>query len=315
MNPLLAVDKLSVSFKTSHGTITAVHQLSFILQAGETLALVGESGCGKSVTALAIMGLLPSIGQVEEGHIWFQEKDLLTLSPKALNQVRGKGIGMIFQDPMSALNPTMTVGHQIYEAAHSKSQVLELLHLVGFSDPEKRVSQYPHELSGGMRQRVMIAIALAASPKILIADEPTTALDVTVQAQILELLKEIQKKTGTSLLLITHDLGIVAGIADQVCVMYGGEIIEKASVYKLYQSPQHPYTQGLLHSIPRLGQDRHEKLFSIPGHPPSLLHKPEGCTFWPRCPLAMKICQKERPVLKTIRDSQEVACWDKERPV
>ncbi len=323
MKNLLAIENLLVSFRTYLGKVKAVRDVSFSVGYGETVAIVGESGCGKSVTAQAIMGLIPSPpGKIDGGKISFEGCDLLAKSRGEMEGIRGKEIGMIFQDPMTSLNPTMRVGKQIMEGlikhrglskTQARAQAIEMLSLVGISDPEKRVDQYPHEFSGGMRQRAIIAIALACRPKLLIADEPTTALDVTIQAQILELMKSIQKKTDTSIILITHDLGIVAGMCDRVLVMYGGEIVETGTVDQIYNNPCHPYTQGLLRSVPRLDMDKEKELVPIYGTPPNLLTPPPGCSFCSRCDFAMRICQAMPPPKEQIDEKHEVACWLKRR--
>jgi oligopeptide transport system ATP-binding protein len=316
---LLEVKNLSISFRTYLGKVHAVRDVSFSIDKGETVAIVGESGCGKSVTAQAIMGLIPTPpGAIEAGEIFFEGRELLALSKKEREKIRGQKIGMIFQDPMTSLNPTMRVGRQIIEGLikHQKisrqeaeRQAIEMLHLVGIADPEKRISQFPHEFSGGMRQRVIIAIALACNPQLLIADEPTTALDVTIQAQILELMQKIQRDRGTSIILITHDLGIVAGMCDRVIVMYSGQIMEMGTVDHIYANPRHPYTSALLRSVPRLDMDKGRELIPIEGTPPNLLSPPKGCPFCPRCPFAMQICQKKYPALEKIEEHQEAACW------
>lgn len=319
MEKLLSVKNLSVSFRTYLGRVEAVRNISFSIGYGETIAIVGESGCGKSVTAQAIMSLIPSPpGKIDEGSIQFEGAELLLKSRREMERIRGKEMGMIFQDPMTSLNPTMRVGKQIMEGlikhrslsrSEARRQAIEMLHLVGISNPEKRVDQYPHEFSGGMRQRAIIAIALACKPKLLIADEPTTALDVTIQAQILELMKEIQRKTGTSIILITHDLGIVAGMCDRVLVMYGGEIVESGTVDEIYNQPRHPYTHGLLRSVPRLDMDKGNELIPIYGTPPNLLNPPKGCSFCARCDYAMRICKVNRPKIEPVNGQHEVACW------
>jgi oligopeptide transport system ATP-binding protein len=316
---LLAIRNLSISFRTYLGVVHAVRKVSFNIKKGETVAIVGESGCGKSVTAAAIMGLIPRPpGVIEEGEIWFAGENLLTKSAKEMEKIRGVEIGMIFQDPMTSLNPTMRIGKQITEglikhqrlsSKQAYQRAVEMLSLVGISDPEARMGQYPHAFSGGMRQRAMIAIALACNPTLLIADEPTTALDVTIQAQILELMKHIQMTKGTSIILITHDLGVVAGMCDRVLVMYGGEIVEAGCVDDIYSCPSHPYTQGLLRSVPRLDMDSSRELIPIEGTPPNLLNLPVGCPFCPRCPHAMRICQLKAPLLETLYPSHQVACW------
>lgn len=316
--PFVQVKDLHISFQSSEGKIQAVQGVTFDIHCGETVAIVGESGCGKSVTAQALMRLIPSPpGSIEKGEIFFEGEDLLKKSEKQMRRIRGHQISMIFQDPMTSLNPTMKIGAQIQEALYTHFpflkktaalKTIELLHEVGISNPEKRSQQYPHELSGGMRQRVMIAIALACNPQLLIADEPTTALDVTIQAQILSLMKEIQSKKAMSILLITHDLGIVAGMCDKVIVMYAGKIVEMADVDTLFRSPMHPYTQGLLRSIPRLDHNPLQPLYPIDGCPPSPLYAPRGCSFAPRCSHAMPICRSTSPLLEAITSSHHAAC-------
>jgi len=319
MGKLLEVNNLCVSFRTYLGRVQAVRDVSFSVDYGETVAIVGESGCGKSVTAQAIMGLIPSPpGKVDQGSISFEGSELLLKSRREMERIRGKEVGMIFQDPMTSLNPTMRVGKQIMEGLikhrglskrEARHQAIEILKLVGINDPSRRLDQYPHEFSGGMRQRAIIAIALACEPKLLIADEPTTALDVTIQAQILDLMKKIQQKTRTSIILITHDLGIVAGMCDRVLVMYAGEIVERGSVEQIFNSPCHPYTQGLLRSVPRLDMDKEKELVPIYGTPPNLLNPPEGCSFCARCDYAMRICRTTTPPKEPIDEKHEVACW------
>lgn len=313
---MLRVQDLSLEFSTFLGKVQAVRGISFEIGQGEIVALVGESGCGKSATAQTIMGL--SQAKVTGGQIYFGEHNLLEKSPKEMERIRGNEISMIFQDPMTSLNPTMRVGTQIMEGlrkhrglsmANAREKALEILQQVGISEPAKRLQQYPHELSGGMRQRVLIALALACEPQLLIADEPTTALDVTIQAQILELMQQIQKAMGMSILLITHDLGIVAGICDRVLVMYGGEIVESGTVDQIFKAPFHPYTQGLLRSVPRLDMDRSRQLDPIRGHPPNLLTPPKGCGFCARCPHAMNICPEESPPLFQLDNHHKAACW------
>ena len=316
--PILEVHNLHISFKTYLGKIKAVQGLSFSLEEGETLAIVGESGCGKSATAQSIMQLIPSPpGSIDKGSIRFKGKELLTKSNKEMNAIRGSEIGMIFQDPMTSLNPTMRVGHQIMEPLIKKinfskdkaqKRSMELMTLVGITHPTKRFHQYPHEFSGGMRQRVMIAIALACSPKILIADEPTTALDVTIQSQILDLMQELQKKTKTSIILITHDLGIVARMCDRILVMYAGNIIESGTAEEIFYHPKHPYTQGLLDSIPTLAS-KTKRLIPIPGSPPDLLHLQKGCSFAPRCPKVMHCCTQSTPPSIKHSPSHNFTCW------
>lgn len=320
---LLQVDNLSVTFNTYLGKVHAVRNVSFSIARGETVAIVGESGCGKSVTAQAVMGLIPSPpGLIENGTIFFENQELTALSAKSMEKIRGKKIGMVFQDPMTSLNPTMRIGKQIIEGlmkherlsySKAKLEAIDILRTVGIAEAEKRIDQFPHEFSGGMRQRVMIAMALACKPQLLIADEPTTALDVTIQAQIIELMKATQKEMKMSIILITHDLGIVAGMCDRVIVMYGGEIVESGSVDQIYYQPQHPYTQGLLHSVPRLDMLREKELIPIHGSPPNLLTLPPGCSFTPRCPFAMKICKQKRPILEDLKEQHTVCCWLKKR--
>ncbi len=319
--PLLKVDNLHVRFKTDDGLVQAVRGVSFQLAKGETLGIVGESGSGKSVTNLALMGLIPKPpGVIEHGTAMFAGRDLLTASESELQNIRGRKIGMIFQDPMTALNPLMTVGEQLTEMTRwhlgltrhaSDARAAEMLGLVGISTPEQRLRQYPHEFSGGMRQRVMIAMALSCEPDLLIADEPTTALDVTIQAQILELLADLQRQRNTSIVLITHDLGVVAGVCDRVQVMYAGRIVETADVNDLFASPSHPYTRGLLDSLPRLDRDHSEALRSIPGQPPDMTRLDAGCAFRPRCPVAIDRCAINDPQLipLTVQSNHRSACW------
>lgn len=318
MKKILSVKNLSVSFETYKAEVKAVRDVSFDLHEKETLAIVGESGSGKSVTAQSVMRLVPMPpGKFVGGSIIFDGEELIDKSEKQMESIRGKEIGMIFQDPMTSLNPTMTIGKQIAEGlikhqnmskkdAHARG--IELLKQVGIPNPEKRINQYPHEFSGGMRQRAMIAIALACNPKILIADEPTTALDVTIQAQILDLMKQLQEETGTAIILITHDLGVVANSAHRVAVMYGGKIVETGSVEEIFYNPKHPYTWGLLGSMPKLDQ-HDEKLKAIPGSPPDLADPPKGCPFAARCPFAMKVCGERMPEYYELSDTQKTACW------
>ena len=318
MSTILEVKDLHVSFDTHAGEVKAVRGIDFQVKKGEFVAIVGESGCGKTVTSEAIMGLLPKPkGKIKQGQILLEGNDLVVKNDKEMESIRGKEIGMIFQDPMTSLNPTMTIGDQIAEGlmkhfqlsrGQVREKVIEALEVVGIPEPEKRARQYPHEFSGGMRQRAMIAIALSSVPKLLIADEPTTALDVTIQAQILELMKSLQVKIDTSTILITHDLGVVAEVCDKVIVMYAGQVVETGTVAEIFYNPQHPYTKGLLKSVPQLGN--REPLFSIRGTPPDLLNPPKGCAFAPRCDYAMRICIEEREVpLEGISDTQQAACW------
>ena len=316
---LLQVRDLVTRFKTDRGTVTSVDRVSFEVNAGETLAIVGESGSGKSVTALSIMRLIPSPpGQIESGQILFEGKDLLTLDDAAMRAIRGDRIAMIFQEPMSSLNPGLTIGRQVAEPINlhrgtpwpqALEQARELLSKVRIPDADKRLNSYPHQFSGGMRQRVMIAMALACRPRLIIADEPTTALDVTVQAQVLDLLKELTHETQSALILINHDLGVVARYADRVAVMYGGRMVETASALDLYSKPRHPYTLGLMASIPRLDGDPNQRLVPIEGQPPDLSNLPEGCAFAPRCREAVDRCRAERPVLTEVSPHHHKACF------
>jgi peptide/nickel transport system ATP-binding protein len=315
---LLDVTDLVVEFTTEHGVVRAVDGVSLSLKPGRTLGIVGESGCGKSVTSLAIMGLLPQRGAVvPNGEVMFEGRDLLKLSQSALSELRGDRLAMIFQEPMTSLNPSLAIGDQIGEVLErhrglSRAQALEraidLLRQVGIPLPEKRAHEYPHRLSGGMRQRVMIAMALACAPKLLIADEPTTALDVTVQAQILDLLRRLRDETGTAVVLITHDLGVIAELADEVAVMYAGRIVERAPVARLFARPQHPYTIGLLGSVPRLDAPA-QRLAVIEGSVPSPFSAPSGCRFHPRCPFAIAKCRTSAPPLIELSPGHEAACW------
>jgi len=319
MEKILEVKDLHVSFQTYAGEVKAVRGVNFDIKEGETIGIVGESGCGKSVTAKSIMQLLPNNSvKYKQGSIEFNGKNLLGNSEKDMQRIRGKQISMIFQDPMTSLNPTSKVGNQIIEAIlkHNKinrkeafDKALIMLELVGIPQPSKRIHQYPHEYSGGMRQRAMIAMALACNPRLLIADEPTTALDVTIQAQILELMKDIQEKTGTSIILITHDLGVVAEICERVVVMYAGQVVETAMVRDLYKKPQHPYTEGLLKSVPKLNMDRKQPLAPIIGTPPDLIDPPKGCPFFARCEYAMGICKNNNPGLEEVNPGHFAACW------
>ncbi|MCA0989967.1 ABC transporter ATP-binding protein [Pseudalkalibacillus hwajinpoensis] len=318
MEKILEVNNLHVSFDTFAGEVQAVRGVNFHLNKGETLAIVGESGSGKSVTSKAVMRLIPNPpGRIKEGEIKFGDRDLAQLSEKEMQKIRGSEISMIFQDPMTSLNPTMTIGKQIMEGlvkhqnmskSEAKERAIELLKLVGIPNAEGRVNEFPHQFSGGMRQRVVIAIALACNPRVLIADEPTTALDVTIQAQILELLNDLQEKMGTSIIFITHDLGVVANIADRVAVMYAGKIVETGTVDEIFYNPQHPYTWGLLGSMPSL-DSTDEELIAIPGSPPDLLDPPKGDAFAPRNPYAMKIDTEMEPPLFKISDTHYAATW------
>lgn len=317
MEKILEVQDLHVRFTTYGGTVQAVRGVDFHIHKGETLAIVGESGCGKSVTSNAIMRLIPNPpGKITKGKVLFKGQDLTKLTEKKMRSIRGVDISMIFQDPMTALNPTLTIGTQLVEGLKQHRKVsdsiamkkaLEMMQLVGIPNPEERMKQYPHQFSGGMRQRIVIAIALICEPELLIADEPTTALDVTIQAQILELFEKIQEVTGVSIILITHDLGVVAKIADRIAVMYAGKIIETGTKREIFYQPQHPYTQGLLNSVPRL--DMKGKLQPINGTPPDLFSPPLGCPFTSRCPLAMEVCNKVYPDSTKLSDSHAVDCW------
>lgn len=315
---VLEVKDLNISFHTFAGEVQAIRGVSFDLYKGETLAIVGESGSGKSVTTKSIMRLLPEHNsEIKKGEILFGGKDLTKLKDKEMQKIRGHDISMIFQDPMTSLNPTMKIGNQIMEplikhqnmSKHdARARAIDLLKLVGIPKPEIRVNQYPHQFSGGMRQRVVIAIALACNPKVLIADEPTTALDVTIQAQILELMKDLQKKIDTSIIFITHDLGVVANVADRVAVMYGGKIVEIGTADEIFYNPKHPYTWGLISSMPDMDTDD-EELYSIPGTPPDLLEPPKGDAFAPRNPYAMKIDLEQEPPFFKVSDTHFAATW------
>ena len=317
-DPLLSVRDLTTRFRTERGTVTAVDRVSFDVEAGETLAIVGESGSGKSVTAMSILRLIPTPpGRIESGEILFDGQDLLKLSDAGIRAVRGDRIAMIFQEPMSSLNPAITIGRQVAEPINlhrgtpwgkAIEMARDLLAKVRIPDPESRVSAYPHQFSGGMRQRAMIAMALACNPQLIIADEPTTALDVTVQAQILDLLKELAGGTRSALILITHDLGVVARYADRVVVMYGGRVVESAPATELYARPRHPYTRGLMASVPKVDGDTSQRLVPIEGQPPDLAALPPGCAFAPRCRHATERCGSERPELRDIGARHRVAC-------
>jgi oligopeptide transport system ATP-binding protein len=317
--PLLDVQGLETQFKTPEGVIHAVNGVSFTLTEGETLGVVGESGCGKSVTMLSMLKLIPMPpGKVVAGKAFFRGQDLLAMHPEDIRQVRGAQIAMVFQDPMTSLNPVLTIGKQMEEplALHlgmnkqeAKDRTVELLETVGIPNAKDRLGDYPHQFSGGMRQRVMIAMALSCNPQILIADEPTTALDVTIQAQITDLVKRLRDELGMAIIWITHDLGVIAGLAQRVIVMYGGFIIEEAEVKDLYAHPTHPYTVGLLGSLPRLDAKQDEKLFSIDGFPPVLYNTPTACPFAPRCKWVMDKCWKTNPLLEEVSPNHRVACW------
>lgn len=319
MARLLEIDNLQTQFNTSAGTVKAVDGVTYDVEAGETVAVVGESGCGKSVTALSIMQLIPwPPGKIVGGKISFNGKNLLELSTEEMRHIRGRDIAMVFQEPMTSLNPVLTIGLQLTETmiehmdvtqAQARERAAELLQKVGISEPERRLDQYPHHLSGGMRQRVMIALALSCNPKLIIADEPTTALDVTIQAQILELMKNLTKELGVALIVITHNLGVVARYADRVNVMYAGKIIETGTAQQIYHNPRHPYTLGLLASVPRLDQPRGTKLLPIDGQPPDLTKLDEGCSFRPRCRFAQERCAQSFPPLENMEPEHDAACF------
>lgn len=315
---LLDIKNLEVSFYTHAGEVKAVNDVSFDLEHGKVIGIVGESGSGKSVTSYSIIRLISSPGKIIGGSIMFNGQNLAEIDENTMEEIRGNDISMIFQDPMTSLNPVFKVGNQITEAIikHQKlnakeanEKAIEMLRLVGIPSPEKRMNQYPHEFSGGMRQRVMIAMALSCNPKLLIADEPTTALDVTIQAQILELMKELKDKINMSIILITHDLGIISDLCDKVIVMYAGQIVEEAPIDEIFYNPKHPYTWGLLKSIPKLNTETHEKLIPIEGQPVDLLNPPKGCPFAPRCESCMKICLTKNPPQFSLSQDHRAACW------
>jgi oligopeptide/dipeptide ABC transporter ATP-binding protein len=319
---LLEVRNLRTSFLTAGGVVRAVDGVSWSIEEGETVALVGESGCGKSVTALSIMRLVaPPAGRIEGGEILYKGRDLLRLDEQEMRRVRGGDIGMVFQEPMTSLNPVLTIGRQLTEGLEihlkmppeaARARAIELLGMVGIPDPQRRLSQYPHHFSGGMRQRMMIAMALACNPSLILADEPTTALDVTIQAQILELMRDLSQRLGVAMLIITHNLGVVARYADRVNVMYAGRIVEQASASELYANPRHPYTLGLLRSVPRLDEPRRARLDPIEGQPPDLTRLPAGCAFAPRCAYRSERCG-EVPALHAVGEGHGAACWESQR--
>jgi len=324
MGRLLSVESLVTQFSTTAWIVKAVDGVTWDVEDGETVALVGESGCGKSVSALSIMRLVSEpAGRIVSGRIVFKGRDLLTLTEEEMRRVRGREIGMVFQEPMTSLNPVLTIGRQLTEGlethlgmtpAAARARSLELLAMVGIPDPERRLRQYPHQFSGGMRQRMIIAMALSCNPSLVLADEPTTALDVTIQAQILELMKDLSRRLGVAMLIITHNLGVVARYADRVNVMYAGRIIEQATASELYANPCHPYTDGLLRSVPRLDEPRRERLAPIEGQPPDLTRLPRGCSFYPRCRWREDRCASEAPALCAVdRDGHQSACWAAER--
>ena len=321
--PMLQVKNLCTSFNVDAGEVRAVNGISFNLDKGKVLGIVGESGSGKSVTAYSIMRILVEPGKIVGGEILFNGEDIVKYSKKQMREFRGKRVSIIFQDPMTSLNPTFTIGNQLREAillhtdrnrAEANARALEMLQLVGVNEPEKRLKQYPHELSGGMRQRVMIAMALACEPDILIADEPTTALDVTIQAQILELMKDLQKKMGMAIIMITHDLGVIADMCDEIIVMYAGRVCERGTVDEIFYNPRHEYTKGLLRSIPTLNGG-HDKLIPIAGSPVDLTNLPAGCAFASRCDHCMKICLTDQPEEVRVNDSHIASCWMNVRQV
>jgi oligopeptide/dipeptide ABC transporter ATP-binding protein len=321
---LLSVDSLVTQFATSSGIVRAVDGVTWDIGEGETVALVGESGCGKSVTALSIMRLVAQpAGRIVSGRIVYKGRDLLALSDEEMRTVRGREIGMVFQEPMTSLNPVLTIGRQLTEAleihlgmtpADARARAVEILSMVGIPDPARRLRQYPHQFSGGMRQRMMIAMAISCNPSLILADEPTTALDVTIQAQILELMRSLSRRLRVAMLIITHNLGVVARYADRVNVMYAGRIVERATAKELYRTPRHPYTVGLLRSVPRLDEPRRARLDPIEGQPPDLTRLGRGCAFRPRCGWAQDRCDIERPELLPTGSSDHVsACWEVER--
>lgn len=317
-NILLDIDNLELSFFTAAGEVKALNKVSVQLKQGDVLGIVGESGSGKSVTAFSIMRLTPDNGKIVGGKTTFNRHVITEMTENEMRQIRGKEVSIIFQDPMTSLNPVYTIGNQIMEVIllhtdktkkQAEERAIELLTLVGINEPKKRLKQYPHELSGGMRQRVMIAIALACEPKLLIADEPTTALDVTIQAQILELMQELKEKLGMSIIMITHDLGVVASMCDKIAVMYGGRIVEYGNSDDIFYHPRHEYTKGLINSMPKLSSTEHEKLVPIEGQPIDLLNPPAGCPFASRCKSCMKICLKKMPEYTYLNEQHYSACW------
>ncbi len=325
MAALLEVKGLKTQFFTQDGVVHAVNGISYELHEGETIAIVGESGSGKSVGVMSLLRLIPQPpGKIVGGEVWFQGKDLLRISDDEIRQIRGKHIAMIFQDPMTSLNPVLTIGYQIMEALQlhlgmdkkrARERAIELLEMVGIPGAATRLDAYPHQFSGGMRQRVMIAMGLSCNPQVLIADEPTTALDVTIQAQIVELVKSLKEQIGMAIIWITHDLGVVAALAERVIVMYAGQIVEEAEVHELYSDPHHPYTIGLLRSVPRLDMGKSKRLIPIEGLPPDLIDLPPGCPFAPRCEYRTEKCLEENPPTERISPTRRVACWNWETVV
>ena len=319
MDQFFQVKELRTRFFTQDGIVRAVNGISYDLNEGETLGIVGESGCGKSVSVLSVMRLIPTPpGRIVGGEVTFEGRDLMTVDDEEIRQVRGNKISMIFQDPMTSLNPVLTINQQLSEAlelhlgmdkAQARRRSIELLEMVNIPEAAERIDDYPHQFSGGMRQRAMIAMALSCNPRLLIADEPTTALDVTIQAQIIDIIKRLKEELGMAVIWITHDLGIIAGIAERVVVMYAGYIIEEAGVKDVYGDPRHPYLMGLLRSVPRLDEEVREKLIPIEGLPPDLIDMPPGCPFAPRCVYAQDICLQENPKLETVAPRHKVACW------
>ncbi|MDQ0482554.1 ABC transporter ATP-binding protein [Guptibacillus hwajinpoensis] len=317
MNQLLEVNDLVTSFRTAEGKLSAVRGVSFSVNKGETLCIVGESGCGKSITTLSVMGLLPSNGEISRGSIRFSGEELTTKNEEELRKLRGNEISMIFQEPMTALNPVFTIGYQLREPLmihkrlskrEATQKAITLLNQVGIPDPVSKLKQFPHELSGGMRQRVMIAMALACNPSLLIADEPTTALDVTIQAQILDLIDDLKADLGMGVVMVTHDMGVVAEVADRVMVMYAGEVVEVGTVTEIFESPKHPYTRGLLASVPNIDEPDHS-MEAIPGSLPNLSEEIQGCRFHPRCPFAMDKCMEMEPPLFELSSEHQSKCW------
>ncbi|WP_103104317.1 ABC transporter ATP-binding protein [Brevibacillus reuszeri] len=315
---LLQVQNLRTTFHIDAGQVQAVRGITFHVNKGESIGIVGESGSGKSVSMLSLLKLLPGNARLEADSIQFDETELVHTDQKAMRKMLGKDIGMIFQDPMTSLNPLFTIGDQIIEPLRihqklskeaARKKAIEILRMVEIPSPESRLKQYPHEFSGGMRQRVMIAIALSCSPKLLIADEPTTALDVTIQAQILDLMRDLKNKLNVSIVMITHDLGVIANMCNRIVVMYGGTIVEQGTTREIFYEPKHPYTWGLLRSIPQFSEGEKKKLISIPGSPPDLLRPPAGCAFTARCPYAMKVCEKLPPPQVTLSETHQAACW------